>query len=141
MFTWCDVDAGYYLSTATTAIAVGAATACPTTRVAGSGATTSVKLYITGAKALTGIDAATTCTTQSNCAAGKYLSTAGSALASLGGGMKTELATTDNDAVKMFTWCDVDAGYYLSTATTAIAVGAATGCPTTRAAGGDGTGK
>merc|ERR1719247_1784217 len=156
MFTWCDVDAGSYLSTAATAIAVGAATGCPTTRAAGGDgtgktATTSVKLSITGAKALTGIDAATTCTTQSNCAAGEYLSTsaaanpvasctacptgmwsaAGSELASLGGGMKTELATTDNDAVKMFTWCNVDAGSYLSTAATATAVGAVTACSTT----------
>ena len=152
LLTWCNRDAGYYFTADTSATSPGVAAACPTTQPAGSGVTTSPKLNCNGAACGGGVEtAAADCVLRSNCPVNTYLSTnvaaqnavvasctacptgmsaplsrtTGTTLS----GLATVLAAAQT-AVKVYTYCDVDSGYYLSTATTAAVVGAATACPT-----------
>merc|ERR1719353_1283284 len=158
IFTFCDVSAGYWLSTAVTTAVPGATTACGTTRAEGSGVTTSPKTAVTGAVSVQ--TAAAQCVLRSACAANTYLSTSAGATptasctacpagmeAAAGdptvaiAGVATEIAkSASSTAKKIFTFCDVSAGSWLSTAVTTAIPGAATGCGIIRADGGDGTG-
>jgi len=158
LLTWCDVKPGYWLSTAATATSPGATTACGTTRAEGSGVTTSPKTIILAATSVQ--TAAAQCVLRSACAANTYLSTSAGATptasctacpagmeAAAGdptvaiAGVATEIAkSASSTAKKIFTFCDVSAGSWLSTAVTTAIPGAATGCGIIRADGGDGTG-
>jgi hypothetical protein len=154
LLTWCDVDAGYFLTTDSSATIPGVATICPNTRIAGSRITTSIKQSIIGitTDAAADVKGDVACTVKSTCAAGKYLKTtvsggastagcfacptgmssaAGSTLPVFAGG-KAELAhTTGRTAAVLYTFCDVDTGYYQTTASSAITPGAVTACSST----------
>jgi hypothetical protein len=152
ILTYCNVPAGSYLSTSTSATAIGAATSCPTDGLYVK--TTSVEQVITGAETVVDADhKVLRCSQQSKCAVDEYLSlaAAGANVAvaapictACPGGMtalvgsaqppQTLIAAVlgNADAVDtpltIGTYCNVPAGSYLSSATSVALIGAAADC-------------
>jgi len=143
--THCSLKEGQWLSGAVTTTSIGAATDCGST------------YHNTGAPALTiaadlaSSDGALTtaikrCTSKSKCAAGEYLQMAAdntvtceSCPAGMSSVAGSEQATQqllagaiDGGSIKAITYCNVQSGYYLSTATSTAVVGAATACDSTK---------
>jgi len=151
VLTYCNVPAGRYLSTAISSTDIGASSACTASGIT-FGQTTSVEHVISYTTGAAGVGVTNSekvrCLQQSKCAANKYLNLAAHASArvtvtceSCHAGMSAVAGASQPlqdvisagiistaNAIVVGTYCNVPAGRYLSTATTAALIGASSAC-------------